>query len=179
MDAKDRITRLLSLFDHRTKLTDSCNRRILDVIRSNVVVAIEELVALEESAITWDAVELIDNQALAIQFTIEYDPTSSMSPFLTLMNVNAPNEPSVLIQRTVMFCVPLETINLSIDDIKKWLMEAASKTFTSDQGIDRVVPTQPTARPVEQSQSFDPSLLTSEQIAQMLYFQQLTKSIKQ
>lgn len=181
-DKLEQIQHLLTLFDQREKLRESSNRKIARFINGTLLTALQELLGLPDEAIVWDEFHAVDT-ILAIKFTVIYNPQLPMTPFLQLISVTNPSEPLIEVRRTLQIGVPFPTVFLPREEIKMWLMKMAEDTFGAARTpVDTdVTPETPVAAPAAAPSpaGFDPSALTPDQVNQLLYFQQLTKGVKQ
>lgn len=176
-DNLDKIEHLMGLFDHRHKLWTASNRKIASFINDGLLIAIQELLNLSDDALVWEEFQLVDT-IVVLKFSITYNPAEPKTRFLELVGPTNPTEPVLLIQRTLQIGVPLATVFLPRKEIKEWLMKMAEDTFGVTNPVES--PTTEASAPVEATPStFDPTQLTPDQVRQLLYFQQMTKGVKQ
>jgi hypothetical protein len=177
----EKIEHLLMLVDQREKLKTASDRKIAVFVNDTLLVAFRELLKLPDDAIVWDEFEIVGSM-LAVKLTITYNPQESMTPFLQLVSTTNPTEPLIQVQRTMQIAIPMTTVFLPPEQIKMWLMKMAVDTFGPPPSTVASSPTStpPPAAPSEVTPTgFDPKALTSDQVSQLLFFQQHTKGIKQ
>jgi hypothetical protein len=176
----DKIEHLMGLFDHRQKLWTASTRKIASFVNDTLLKALQELLGLPDEALVWDEFLLVDN-IVALKFSISYNPSEPMTRFLELVSLTNPAEPVVLIQRTLQIGVPLATIFLPREEVKGWLTKMAEDTFGATKSAEQPKTDEADAPASAEPApgTFDPTQLTPDQVKQLLYFQQLTKGVKQ
>lgn len=184
VEVKDSVKHLLGLFEHRDKMVEACTRKITRFLDPLLSTIRRMLNADEDSFVTKNT--YVSDDVLAVTFVLTYDPNEEMTPFLKLLHVSSPEMAVREITRTLTLGVPLDIAFSEPDTLERWLMKTARDAFDPDAtAVPEKTEAEQAAPPPDVQESpkdptaFDPSLLTAEQASQLLFFQQITKGVKQ
>ena len=172
MDKKlEQIDLLLSIFDEREQTYEQITWLILETLEPTVLSVLYEMFCVTSEFIEWNQVDIIESM-LQIVCTARYNSIESMPEFVKSL----PASKELIDDKDYYECVvrigfPLTVVCSSREKVRTFLQEALNQLVNSPTTIS------PSSL-VSPSEQFDSSLLSKDQIIQMLTFQQYTKGVK-
>jgi len=162
------IEELLSLVEERDQIHLDYNKQIAEHLAPTMLLAIVELLGLPTDQLHWVSVDIIDS-AISLVVRISYDPTKNESEFLKATATGRADD-AAYVERNIRFNVPIEVAFQPANDVKQYITELLG---------DKLKKPEPKKEAEPIKVSFDPGALTTDQIRQMLFFQQTTLETKQ
>ncbi len=178
-EVTDSAAHLMKLFEHRDKMAEQCTRKIVRFLAPLLNTLGRMLNSTEETFSVKNV--FVDDGVLGITFSLAYNPNEPMTPFLKLLHITTPDVAVKEVQRVLTLGIPVATVFGEQEELERWLMKIARETFDPDATAvpEKTEVELKAPEPAKETTSFDPSQLTADQAAQLLYFQQHTKGIKQ
>lgn len=160
----------MGLFDEREASYQELTSLITNAISDTVIAAILHLLVIPQEHLVIDQIDIVET-ALLLSCRVTYDPTNTTSEFLqALAPVEVP-QGITHVERVMRIGIPMSQIFDSSEEISSFLLDVSRP------------PAEPQPVEVEAQQedvsSFDPTILTKEQVHSMLFFQQHTKGVVQ
>lgn len=167
------VEQLMVLIDERESIRLEYNKQIADVIGPTLLTAITNLIDLPAANMRWvdiEATELAIIVAVQVTYTAEHE----LNPFMLTMLQVAP--PDLTITRVIRIATPIAVAFDPPSEIMDYLtMVTNSRTMKEATQTEEYEP----LTEDDTGTPFDDTVLTKEQVEQMMLFQHLSRGKQQ
>lgn len=157
---------LVKVFDEHHQVENQHLRQVAEILTPTILTALFELFNVPSEDVVWESIHLIDS-VLLINVDVTYNPSMELSPFLSAVGTAHAGENPVQVQKTIQVGIPIHRAFDDKDTLKEWLQEAA----LGKSGISAVPP-----HDAQLNDAPSTVQLSKEQLASVLYFQQMNRT---